>query len=71
MTLIVTKPNSRLLERDRIRIHNTREEASAYGKDVYGYSNFKIQNYNQWRKTETAKIQIIKIETLNRWNKFK
>lgn len=71
MTLIATKPDGRLLERDRIRIHDTREEASAYGKDVYGYGNFKIQPYNQWRKTETAKIQILKIETLNRWTKFR
>lgn len=71
MTLIVTKPDGRLLERDRIRIHNTCEEASAYGKDVYGYGNFKIQNYSQWKKTSTAKIQLEKIHILNRWNKFK
>lgn len=71
MTLIVTNPDGSILERDRIRIHTTREEATIYGKRDYGYGHFRIQPYSTWRNTQIGKHEIKRIEIINRLRKFK
>lgn len=71
MNLIVTFNDGRILERDRIRIHATSDDANTYGKSVYGYGQFIVRRFNLWKKSRIGKHQIEKINIINRLNKFK
>lgn len=70
MTLIVTMPKGGIKE-NVVRLHTDRNEAAFYGKLVYGFGKFKIQNYSTWKKTKQAKFEITRIKTLERIRRYK
>lgn len=70
MTYIVTHPKGGIKE-NIIRLHDSIDEASTYGKKEYGFGHFVIKKYSVWKKTQQAKYENLRIKTLERIRRFK
>lgn len=69
-TLIVTNRN-REVKGDAIRIHTDHNEAIQYGKETYGYGQFRILPYHTWKRTKKGKRAHAKVAILKRMRQWR
>lgn len=70
-TLICTLPSGYLkLSDDRIHLSSSFSDAALFGKQHFGYGQFKIKPYHSWRKTQVGKHETRRIQHLRKLRKF-